>query len=279
MPLLQGTQRRGFFFCPSPDSTGLGGVCLPKSGAPWGPGLGLAQRIRTHPCRPCLCPLEGRTRPPCPSSEKQLQAGCRCGWKFVLSRPTFPLAAVEASLGPVAACGSGAAQDRGYFPMCWNPEGKQTQANVGCLQPEGPAMEEGGLWGSLIFPGSPAWSREVGPTPPRVHLPHPRPNPRETPPGAPAGPPLSRFLPSPTLTWHLREERRCSKTPPLLGTRLSFQSAATGPPGPQDAAGSIRRLYPAPRRLWGSRDGAAERTLARYLPAPTAFKYRFEYVS
>lgn len=93
-------------------------------------------------------------------------------------------------------------------------------------------MEEGGLWGSLILPGSPAWSREVGLTPPRDHLPHPRPIPRETPPGAPAGPPLSSSLPSPTLTWHLREERRCSKRPPR-SWGPDFHSRARRP-APQD---------------------------------------------
>lgn len=293
LPLLQGPQPRIFFsLCLSPDNTGLGNVCLPQSGnslrARLRPGsLALTSTENQDSLAPAAALLEVNDTPHCPLSETSCREDAGKDGSSSLGLTTFPLAAIEATLGLDCPQVRGLTDPRATS-FC-------VQTHVGIIVSYGHNSWPGG-WG---ISGIPSFFQETclcsgrvsHPSLPRVGLspgniprdpslmtycssPHlhvasqprkeavppgrpPHPSPKRAPPHQSTAPPEKAFI----LGWDLRAgwlvspqipgQAGCPQ--PLAISRHYFSSSA------QKARGNQRRYN-------------RERIQSSDLPHPTAFK-------
>lgn len=178
LPLLQGPQPRIFVsLCLSPDNTGLGNVCLPQSGnslrARLRPGSSaLTSTENQDSLVPAAALLEVNATPHCLLSETSCREDAGKDGSSSLGLTTFPLAAIEATLG------LNCPQVRGLTDPRATSFCVQTHVGiiVSCGHNSWLGWED--LWGSLILSGGLPVLREgeppISPTRGPVTRKHPK---------------------------------------------------------------------------------------------------------
>ena len=195
-----------FPLCLSPDNTGLGNVCLPQ------PGNSLRARLRPGSSAltstenqdslvPAAALLEVNATPHCPLSEISYREDAGKDGSSSLGLTTFPLAAIEATLG------LGCPQVRGLTDPKATSFCVQTHVGIiGMSCGHNSWLGWGDLWDSLILSGSLPPLREGDHPPlPRVGL-SPRKHPRD--------PSLITYCPSPHL--HVASQPRKEAVPQAI---------------------------------------------------------------
>ena len=210
-----------FPLCLSPDNTGLGNVCLPQ------PGNSLRARLRPGSSAltstenqdslvPAAALLEVNATPHCPLSEISYREDAGKDGSSSLGLTTFPLAAIEATLG------LGCPQVRGLTDPKATSFCVQTHVGIiGMSCGHNSWLGWGDLWDSLILSGSLPPLREGDHPPlPRVGL-----SPRKH----PQGPLPDHILPFPPSARGISTQKRGS-APGHLSPERAPHHQPTAPP-------------------------------------------------